>query len=247
MNKGIFVVGTDTEVGKSVVSAGLAFALRHKGVDVGVMKPVASGCISRGNSLISEDAVFLMEAAKNQFTKLISPVRLKEPLAPILAAEMEDKQVNIRKVLVAYRELRNKHEYIVVEGAGGIFCPLTRDYYVVDLVKDMKLSVLVVARIGLGTINHTLLTVESLRARGIEVKGIVLNGLSPESTSVAELTNPKLLASLTDVPVLGVLPKIEFLSVEKCIFGELEESFLKNIHYERLLNGTTVKADGGAL
>lgn len=235
MNRGIFIVGTDTEVGKTVVSAGLALNMKALGINVGVMKPVASGCRQVGRTLISDDAVFLMEAADNEFPRLSSPYRLREPLAPSVAAEIDDVEIDITNILFAYRELQKNYEYVIVEGAGGIFSPITADTCVVDLIKKMYLSVVVVGRIGLGTINHTLLTIESLRARGIEVKGIVLNGLDPKSASLAELTNPRLLTSMTDVPLLGVLPKIEMLSVEKCIFSDLTETFNRNIAFHSLL------------
>ncbi|MFH1383557.1 MAG: dethiobiotin synthase [Candidatus Omnitrophota bacterium] len=236
MKQGIFVVGTDTNVGKTVVAAGLALVLRKRGLRVGVMKPIASGCKQVGNTLVSLDAVFLMEAAENQFSALTNPIRLKEPLAPSVAAEIEGREVNVQKVSFAFRELQKNYDFVIVEGIGGLLVPLGTDYYVSDLVRSLHLSVLIVGRISLGTINHTLLTVEALRARGIAIEGIVLNGLDPRSSSLAELTNPKVIETLSKVRILGVLPQIEMLSVDACAFGNLCDVFEKNINIEPLLS-----------
>ena len=233
MKNGVFVVGTDTEVGKTVVAAGLALVLKEAGVNVGVMKPVASGCIEAGKTMISPDAVFLMEAAENQFASLSSPYRLKESLAPSVAAELENIEIDVSRILFAYRELRKN--YVIVEGAGGLFAPIKKDFFISDLIKKMHLSVIIVGRIGLGTINHTLLTIEALKTRGIEIEGIIFNGLDPQKASFSELSNPRLISSLTDVPLLGVLPKVDFLSVERCVFGVLLETFKRNIAVHKLL------------
>ena len=241
MKHGVFIVGTDTAVGKTVVTAGLALTLKSKGVRVGVMKPIASGCKQVGKTLVSDDAVFIMEAAENQFPSLTNPIRLKEPLAPLVAAEIEERRIDIQKVLFAFWELKKNYDYVIVEGIGGLLVPLSEGYFVVDLIKSLHLSTLVVGRISLGTINHTLLTIEALRARGIEIDGLILNGLNPHSSSLAELTNPKVIEKLGKVPLLGVLPQIEMLNVEKCTFGNLKEVFDKNINVDFLLNTISSK------
>ncbi len=240
MKHGIFVVGTDTGVGKTVVAAGLALVLKEKKVQVGVMKPVASGCRQAGKTLVSEDAVFLMEAAENQFPALSNPIRLREPLAPLVAADAEGLEVDIQKVLFAFWELKKNYDYVIVEGIGGILVPLSEGYFVTDLIKSMNLSVIIVGRISLGAINHTLLTIEALRARGIEIEGIILNGLNPSSQSLAELTNPKVIEKLGKIPILGVLPQIEALSVEKCTLGILKEVFKKSVKFDTLLSNISI-------
>lgn len=229
MANGVFIVGTDTDVGKTVVSAGLAMYLLHAGVRVGVMKPVASGCRQVGNALVSDDAVFLMEAAHNQFPSLTNPIRLREPLAPSVAAEIEGVTVSLEKIFRSYEKLSREYDFTIVEGVGGLCVPLYEQYMVADLIRDLGLPVLIVGRIGLGTINHTLLTVEALRERAIPIKGIILNGLRSQSASVAELTNPKVIQALSGVPVLGVLPWVERLAVAECRFGNLLDVFQKNI------------------
>ena len=241
MKHGIFIVGTDTGIGKTVVTAGLAFALKERGVSVGVMKPIASGCRCIGNALVSDDAVFIMEAAENQFPALTNPIRLRESLAPSVAAEIEEQEIDIQKVLFAFWELKKNYDYVIVEGIGGLLVPLCNRYFVADLIKSLHLSTLIVGRISLGTINHTLLTIEALRARGIEIAGVILNGLHTDSASLAELTNPKVIEQLGNIPLLGVLPHVEMLHVEKCTFGNLKDIFKKSINVDTLFNAIPVR------
>jgi len=237
MSRGFFILGTDTGVGKTVVTAGLAMGLRSRGYSIGVMKPVASGCMEIGNSLISEDAVFLLEAAHNEFTALSNPIRYKEPLAPSVAAEIEGRPVDVGKIFFAYRELKRHYAIILVEGVGGLLVPLTEHYLISDLVHDLKTPVIIVGRIGLGTINHTLLTIEAARARGFTVAGVILNGLDPQSAGIAEATNPRVIEKIADIKLLGVLPKIDMLSVEGCMYGNLADEIEKTIDIDILLEG----------
>lgn len=236
MHKNFFIVGTDTDVGKTVVTAGLAMCLSSRSLRVGVMKPVASGCVAFGDNLVSKDAVFLMEAAQNQFPALTSPIRLKEPLTPFVAAEIENVEIDISKIFFAYRELTKNYDMVLVEGIGGLLVPLKQNYMVSDLIQDLKIPVIVVGRIGLGTINHTLLTIEALRSRGIEIAGVILNGLDPHNSSPAELTNPRMIEMCGMVPILGVLPKVEMLSIDKCFYSNLKDIFEENINVDLLLS-----------
>ncbi|HXV28180.1 MAG TPA: dethiobiotin synthase, partial [bacterium] len=152
MKPGIFITGTDTGVGKTVVAAGLALALKERGMKVGVMKPVATGCLGANGSLVSEDAVYLWEAAENEYPALTNPLRLRNPLAPHVAATLEKKEIDIKKIHDAYRELQKHYDFLIVEGIGGLFVPITKDYYVSHLIREMRLPLVIVARSGLGSI-----------------------------------------------------------------------------------------------
>jgi dethiobiotin synthetase len=232
---GIFITGTDTGVGKTVVAAGLALALRERGLKVGVMKPVATGCLGDGKRLISSDAVFLLEAAENEYPALTNPFRFKNPLAPNVASVVEKKEIPIEKILKAYRELRCHYDYVIVEGIGGLLVPITKDYFVANLIHEFNLPVLIVARGGLGTINHTLLTVDAATIRGFEVRGVIFNRMPKVNLSMAEITNPKVIHDLTGVPILGTLPEMEDVDVERCRFGSLREVFKERIDFDRIL------------
>ena len=216
VGNGIFITGTDTEIGKTVIAGALAAAYKASGVDVGVMKPVATAGMPPTPSriggdlagrLISEDAIFLKHAAQvDDDLELINPICLREPLAPSVAAELEGAQIDLRKIKTAFDQLCQRHEFMVVEGIGGIAVPIQENFLVAHLVGRLKLPLIVVARPNLGTINHTFLTVEFARALNLEVCGIVLNGLRDEMAGAAERTNPAEIARLTGVPILGIVP-----------------------------------------
>jgi len=207
ITKGIFITGTDTEVGKTVIAGGLAAALKASGVDVGVMKPIASGGVEYEGGFVSEDAIFLKDAAQvDDALELINPICLRHPLAPSVAAGLEGVTIDLRHVDAAFDYLCRQHEFIIVEGVGGIAVPIQGDFLVVHLAQRFGLPLLIVARPDLGTINHTLLTVAFARSFNLELYGIVLNGLRHETAGLVEKTNPAEIARLTDVPILGVVP-----------------------------------------
>ncbi|KPK29336.1 MAG: hypothetical protein AMK70_16050 [Nitrospira bacterium SG8_35_1] len=188
MKKGIFITGTDTGVGKTFLAAALLRVMREKGLTVCPMKPVETGCISRRGKLIPADAMELIEAAGvNEELDRINPYRLKNPLAPAIAAEIEGVRIHRRKILSAYRRLSRKYELVIVEGAGGIMVPVYKKYLFLDLIRDLNIPVIVVARPGLGTVNHTVVINASMKTR----KGL------------PEKTNPGLIEQLGEVPVLG--------------------------------------------
>ena len=196
--KGLFITGTDTGVGKTLVSAGLARLLLHRGDSVGVFKPVATG------GTVSEDGKWLQKAAKlpDSAYSGIVPVHYRQPLAPWVAAWKEGK-VDLGKIEKAYQKAKAACDFLIVEGVGGIQVPISKDFFVTDWMARWKLPVLVVARAGLGTINHTLLTVEALQKRKIKVAGVLVNGYTGKG--IAEQTNVKVLKKLLKTPVYGPL------------------------------------------
>ncbi len=236
MSKGIFIIGTDTGVGKTVVGAGLALCLRDRGIKVGVMKPVATGCMSSNRHLYSQDAIYLFEAAENEYPLLSNPIRFRNPLAPHVASQIEKKPVDLKKIFWAYREIRQIYDFIIVEGIGGLLVPFSDNYFVADLVKEFALPVVIVARTGLGTINHTLLTVQAARNRGLSIKGIILNGMPQANFSVAELTNPRIIQDLTGLPILGVIPQMDDVNVERLMFGSLKKTFAAEVAVDAFLS-----------
>ena len=197
--KGLFITGTGTEIGKTVVAGCMAATLRHSGINVGVMKPICSG-----DNL---DAQYLKHAAQvNDPLTLINPVYLKHPLAPSVSARIQKKEISIKDIDNAVNALSEKYEILIVEGVGGIAVPIKDDYLVAHLIQHLDYPILIVAHIGLGTINHTYLTVAFARQFDIEIVGIVLNYLQPEEAGPAEHTNPYEIEKLTQTPVIGVLP-----------------------------------------
>jgi dethiobiotin synthetase len=207
VDRGIFITGTDTGVGKTYVAAGIAAALRSRGANVGVMKPVETGCRIRSGALIPADALRLVRAARaHDPLALINPYRFRKPLAPSVAAALEGKKIQVSRIMHAYRTLLRRHDFMIIEGAGGIMVPLARNYLYLDLARSIGLPVVVVARPGLGTINHTLLTVAALGERGISIAGVVINYSDDRKPGLAEETSPGAIEKISRVPVLGTVP-----------------------------------------
>lgn len=189
---GYFVTGTDTGVGKTFVTAALAAALRARGRDVAVFKPVQSGAAVDDPSgdavLLGADCVYAFSAS----------------LAPLVAARAEGRTIELEPILARARELAREHELLLVEGAGGLLVPLAEGLDLADLALALGLPLVVVARAALGTVNHTLLTIEAARARGLEIAGVVLNGKSDESTA----DNAALIEAGSGVRVLAHIPRL---------------------------------------
>lgn len=204
---GILVTGTDTGIGKTFVACGLARALRDLGVDVGVMKPFASGAEKRGKGWTHADAEALMAASgtRDAFEK-VCPNLFRDALAPVVAAAREGRRADVAGAVKATRAMVARHEVTVVEGAGGLLVPLTKKETVAEYAKAARLPVLIVARPGLGTLNHTRMTVEAARARGLEVLGIVVNASTSAPPGLAERTNLETIAEHAGVRVLAVVP-----------------------------------------
>ena len=201
---GLFILGTDTEIGKTAVAAGLALGLRRRGISVGVMKPIATGCVEEE----SDDAVWLRRAAAvDDSLELINPYRFKTPAAPAVAVAREGGRIEFSTIRRVYEQLAARHEIVLVEGIGGLLVPIDRERTLADLIRALDLPALLVACAGLGTINHTLLTVEAASDAGIDLVGLVLNGRR-RHPSVAEQTNPAVLRRRTGLPVFGIVPLV---------------------------------------
>lgn len=196
---GIFITGTGTEIGKTVIAGGIAASLKHAGLNVGVMKPISTGDTT--------DAQFLKHAAQvDDPLTLINPTHLRYPLAPSVSARLEGKQIDLLTIKAAFTKLKKKYDFLIVEGVGGIAVPIKDDFLVAHLISQLKLPILIVADAGLGSINHTVLTVAFAKQFDLQIAGIVLNLYCPETAGLAEQTNPAEIERLTQVPVIGVVP-----------------------------------------
>ena len=203
---GLFVTGTDTEVGKTVVAGAIAAWFRSRGARVAVLKPIATGCEHRREGLVSPDAEFLAHCADTPHPlDLVCPVRYAEPLAPAVAAERAAQPVDWAAVQRSLDLITRDCDVLVVEGVGGAMVPLDEKHTVLDLVKWLGLTSVVVARPGLGTISHTLLTASALRTVG-RVAGVVINRYPADTAGIAEETNPRAIEKWGRVPVLCVVP-----------------------------------------
>jgi dethiobiotin synthetase len=202
----LFVTGTDTGVGKTIVAGAIAHWFHQRGARVAVLKPVATGCVRRREGLVSEDAEFLAHCADARHPlDLICPQRYVEPLAPAVAAERAGQPLDWAAIQRSIDLMTRDSDVLIVEGVGGVMVPMDGRHTVLDVIQWLGLPTVVVARPGLGTINHTLLTVQALRERA-KVAGIVVNRYPAELPSVAEETNLRALEKWGRVPLLCVVP-----------------------------------------
>lgn len=204
--RGLFITGTDTGVGKTLVAAALALHLRRLGYSVGVVKPVETGVDDP--SQLGPDGTLLRWAAGGvQDPEHISPYRLTTPAAPTVAASKEQVRIDYTGLLETAHEVMQEHDLTLIEGAGGLMVPLAGGHLMADFAKALKVPLLVVCRAGLGTINHSLLTLYAARCMDLNVAGYFINNM-PEEKTIAEESAPHSLASLASDDLLGVLPRV---------------------------------------
>lgn len=223
-----FVTATDTEAGKTVAAAALALHVKQQGLSVAVMKPIATGALP---STIKSDAAFHQEILGYPYEKyeLLNPCRFRAPLSPYAASLLEKKSISIKKILKAYHTLCKKYDVVIVEGIGGLLVPIKKNYFVADLAKEMKLPLLIVARPGLGTLNHTLMTIKTAQSYKLPVAGIIFNHAQKPVRSLSEKTNEKILQKLTSIPVLGTLPYAHETNLQKGILGRKLQNAAKKL------------------
>jgi dethiobiotin synthetase len=197
--RGLFVTGTDTGVGKSVLAASVCAALAARGERVAAFKPVVTGLDDEPGEFGHDHELLAAAANAGQAPEDVAPYRFGPPLSPHLAAELAGERIEPARLLEAARA----HEPLVCEGVGGLMVPITTGYLVRDLAVDIALPVVVAARTGLGTINHTLLTVEAARTAGLRVAGVVMT-LWPEEPAEIERSNRETIERLSRVPVSGL-------------------------------------------
>ena len=229
MTRGFFITGTDTEIGKTAVTAGLATAFKQRGLNVGVMKPVAAG--SRA------DAIMLQQSAGVSDTiQEINPIYLQNPLSPNVAAQIESKPLNIDDITTHYEQLKKRHNIMLIEGVGGLLVPLLEDFSVADLITQINLPIIIVARAALGTINHTLLTIEAAQRRNHNIVGIIYNTVSPDADATAAQTSPDTITRISNIPSLGILPYDTDIDVDQNRLGNLPQLIEQHIDMAFLLS-----------
>lgn len=225
--KSLFITGTDTDVGKTYITAGLAITLRKMGIDIGVMKPFAAG-IAQKNGFKSEDVEILSNAAHvSDPENLVNPQFFPIPVSPYTAWKQLKTKPKIATILSSFKKLSKLHDTILVEGMGGVMTPILKDYFITDLIKEMKIPTVIVARSKVGTVNHTIMTVMMCQKYKIPIKGIIINNFD-EGYPINQLT--KDLENLTGIKVLGTIPFIKDMNGKS-----LYRIFKKNLDLELLL------------
>lgn len=233
MSTVILVTGTDTGVGKTVVTAGLAAALRSRGMDAGVMKPVASGCTVADGVTYSPDTDFLRAlTGVAEPDWMITPVCLEPPVAPSVAARQTRGVVSLALIRQSLSDLCERHPVVLVEGVGGFLVPIDDETLLADIAEQLGMTVLIVARPGLGTINHTLLTIEAVQMRELRLAGVVFNHTFEGGEDASSATNPGEIERIAGVRILGTLPFDAELSVEGARPGNLVELVERHLDVE---------------
>ena len=205
MKKAYFVTGTDTGVGKTLVTSAMLYGYSQQGLKTAGMKPVAAGCAEQNGRLVSEDVAMLVLAG-NVMAELEqqNPYAFAPPIAPHIAAQRVNEIIKPRVIQAAYQELSTLAEVVIVEGVGGFRVPLGEQFDTADLAQILNIRVVLVVGMRLGCINHTLLTVEAIQARGLELAGWVANRIDPNMAAFEE--NLQTLDQHIPAPCLGVLP-----------------------------------------
>ena len=205
---GVLVTGTDTGVGKTEIACGLLAAFKVRGITAVGMKPIAAGCVPGGDGLRCNDAIKLMAASGVDAPYAeVNPYALADPIAPHIAAGQVGVDIRLGQIRDAYRALSARAEQVVVEGVGGWRVPLGPSLALSDLPNALGIPVLLVVGLRLGCLNHSLLTAESIRARGVRLAGWVANEIDPDMSAKDE--NIATLAALIDAPTLGVVPRLD--------------------------------------
>ena len=222
MNRGIFITGTDTGVGKTFITAGITYVLNKNGLSSCSFKPIESGGRRGEKALLSNDSIFVKQVCGlDEYAENMNTHCLENEMSPHIAFELEGRQMEISDIKRDYMMLSSKYERVVVEGCGGIAVPIKRDcFYVDDLIKALDLPCIIVARASLGTINHTILTVEYARSKGIDIKGIIINGY--EGGTIQD-DNIKTIESATGIDIISKVSKCSGMEDMACIRAAFEE------------------------
>jgi dethiobiotin synthetase len=206
--KSYFITGTDTGVGKTTITAAIAALLRKRGIDVGVMKPIATG-FTQKTGFKSKDAALLHYASQvADDEKTINPVFLPLSTSPYDASKILNMKIDTDIVFEKYEYLVKSHQIVLVEGIGGIMTPISKNFFVADMIKQMNLETIVVARSTLGTINHTVMTIAMCKEYNIPVTGLIINYFD-EKGGPAEKNAPSTIHEITGLPILGIIPFVK--------------------------------------
>jgi dethiobiotin synthetase len=230
---GIFVTGTDTGIGKTALSALLLAELRRRGINAAPMKPAQTGCskAATGNrqqatgtsgvpDLDYSLSMASMEVDAESYANM-SPYRFEPACSPHLAAELAGTEIEIAEIVIAARTLASEYEFVIAEGAGGVLVPLSRRELMPDLMQALKFPILIAARPGLGTINHTLLSIRALRSDGLDIAGVVFVASTPGEPGFIEEDNGNTIEHFGKVPILGTIPYCAQLAHSNPCYSDL--------------------------
>ncbi len=228
---GFFITGTDTEIGKTLITSFLTLGLRQEGINTCPIKPLATGALQIDGEAVSEDAqVYQRLCGLSEPLKTLNPFCLDYPASPHFSAQIQQIPIDMQKIHDSILSLSQRYQALLIEGIGGWMVPIHENYFVADWACDLKLPVLVVSANKLGTLNHTLLTLESIRAKNLEPAGVIFTHLTPGPHSPVQKNNTQTIERLGHVPILGSVPYLSNIREQKpeIIYERIKDSFLWN-------------------
>ena len=204
MAKALFITATGTDIGKTYVSALICKQMKEEGFDIGYYKAALSG----SNDITDSDAWYVKEKANltDSYEEMVS-YTYKHAYSPHLAAQIEGNPPDMKVIKKSYKNISKNHEYMIVEGSGGIICPIRYDnnkkIFLEDIIKELNIPSLIIADAGLGTINSTVLTIEYMRSKNLKVNGVILNRF--EMANEMHDDNRKMIEEMTGVKIIGIV------------------------------------------
>lgn len=235
MSESIFVVGTNTGIGKTFVSGGIVSTLNKCNKNVCYFKPVQSGISTDEDNNLSDVGFVKRASSIQQDTREMNTYSFTEPLSPHLASKRENIKIDINKIVEQYKKLKKLYDYIVIEGAGGVIVPITENYYIYDLIKDMNSKVVVVADSKIGTINHTCLTIDFLKRQDMEVSSIIINKYNG---SFYEDDNIKMIEKISNIKVKIIMKELDIKNENinnSNILNSVKQEYGRSLSKERVL------------
>ena len=213
MAKALFITATGTDIGKTYVSALICKQMKEEGFDIGYYKAALSG----SNDITDSDAWYVKEKANltDSYEEMVS-YTYKHAYSPHLAAQIEGNPPDMKVIKKAYKNISKNHEYMIVEGSGGIICPIRYDddkkIFLEDIIKELDLPCLIVADAGLGTINSAVLTIEYMKSKKIKIKGIILNRF--EEANVMHEDNKEMIEKITNIKTVGIIDSVNNMELK---------------------------------
>ena len=227
-----FVTGTDTDVGKTCVSAAIAKRLRDDDVDVGVMKPFASGYKAAPDSVSGDVEILMKYSGTKDPVDLVNPYYFEIPTSPYDACKQLNLEIDISKVIESYKQLVSIHDVVIVEGIGGIMTPISKNYFVSDLISDLQLESIIVTGSKIGTVNHLMLTYEHALQKKLKLKGLLVNQNVSDGYELSNLKHQ--IFGLTGNKVFGAIPFQKSFNIDSYVknfsnFVDISDLGLENI------------------
>ena len=228
----LFITGTDTDVGKTCVTAGIVNLLSKLNVDVGVMKPFASGYKANANS-VSEDVEILMRySGVSDPVNLINPYYFEIPTSPYDASKQLNLEIDLSKVIDSYNKLSSMHDVVIVEGIGGLMTPLIKNYFVSDLISDLNLNSIIVTGSKIGSVNHIMLTYEHAQQKNLNLNGFVINQNVSDGYELSNLKDQ--ISDLTGEIIHGEIPYYDSFNIETYVESFSNFIDISNLGFENI-------------